>query len=109
MTDREAKLATVLAMGPGKLIADRNEYVPPRLSVGDVVYLNIHAGNKIGVPDDYDFVVLGAGGAVTTGQRCRWDEATQDAVLDENGPDLMLNRGAKLQLQTEDAVYMKVV
>lgn len=108
MTDREAKLATVLAVGPGKLIADKNEYVPPRLFTGEIVYLNIHAGTRVGVPDDFDFVVLGAGGAVTTGQRCRW-VSDSEVIMEENGPDLILNRSAKLQLQTEDAVYMKVV
>lgn len=110
MTEREAKMAVVVALGPGKLIADRNEFVPPRLKVGDVVYLNIHAGNKIGVPEDVDFVVKGGGIATSSsGVRGYFNEASGLFEALDDGPDLMINRRAKLQLQTEESVYMKIV
>lgn len=113
MQARGAKLATVVAMGPGKLIADQDRFVPPRLAVGDLVYFNMHAGTPIGLPGEFDFVVLGAGQCADSedskGTRCRYNPGTKEALPEENGPDLMLDRTAILQLQTEDAVYMKVV
>lgn len=109
MTEREAKLGSVVALGPGKLIADKMEYVTPRLAVGDLVYMNIYAGNQIAIPDDCDFVILGAGCAQSSGTRVRYNAETKEAPAEPDGPDLMLNRKSKLQLQTEESIYMKVV
>jgi len=88
LAKQSLSLARVVACGPGKLRADTNEFLAVQLRPGDLVYINPMLGNKVRCPADMEFVVEGAG-----------------SVEDET----VLEAGKEYHLQTEDAIYMRIV
>lgn len=107
------RLARVLAIGPGKLIAESNRYIKTgAVEVGDLVYINPLGGNKVTIPEDYDFVVEGAGPFGAVDFRCNFSESNE-LVMTPEGQHLLLNRkphkvGYGYQLQTEDGIWMSI-
>ena len=106
------RLARVLAIGPGKLIAETGKFVTSgAVKAGDLIYINPLGGNKVSTPDDYDFVVEGVGSHGEPEFRC---DILPDGSIEMNpeGQHLVLNSNTKqgfgYQLQTEDAVWMTI-
>lgn len=86
LTDELAKqilcMARVIAVGPGKLVADTNEYLKMQSKPGDMVFINPYLGNKIRCPHDVELVV-------------QYDDGTE----------YVLQPGGEYILQNEDTVY----